>query len=304
MPKAIVLIIVTLSLVSCSQLTQNGDPSQTEVQAIGEALAAEIEDAAEGLTLNGAVTLDATGGLSSQASDCLTITVIDASDSDSDTIPREVSFDFNCSGTGWLGGTASLTGQVSFIDPLGAVLGYDATLNDLTLALVNAQGNRSYTETRNGTAIRRFSANSFTETRKVATLRDYKGVFVTALVTITNEWDLSFSPEAGSSIELFKALPSGRFNLTGTTRWSGEDGAYTLEVSTPEGLDYDADCTQTPSIVNGRIDARLSGINNTKISIQFSACGVKPTVTLVSEDANIDVSLENEPEGTLDHIEF
>ena len=281
-------ILITFILMACDSLTTTSAPNQIETQAIGEALAAEIEDAAEGFNLNGAITLNnRTSELNTQVSACLNITVLDPSDTDNDGRAREVEISFDCSGTGWLGGTASLTGKVTFLDPLEEdTLGYDASINNLKLALVNAEGNRSYTETRNGTAIRRLTTNKFTESRNITTVRDYKGVFVTALVNISNKWDISFTPEAGSNIVLFEPLPGGKFDASGLTTWTGENGAYTLDLSTPEGLEYDAECNQTPGIVEGRIEATLVGDRNNRITIQYNGCGVKPTITLVSQEGS------------------
>ena len=87
-------------------------------------------------------------------------------------------------------------------------------------------------------------------------------------------WSSTFTADVPGSIQFGSPLPSGSWNIAGTSTWTRGDRTYSLSVTTNPPLHYKADCTVAPKFNAGTISAvvtRSSGM--TTITVQFTACG-------------------------------
>ncbi|MBV8150682.1 MAG: hypothetical protein JOY59_03920, partial [Candidatus Eremiobacteraeota bacterium] len=97
-------------------------------------------------------------------------------------------------------------------------------------------------------------------------------------------WNWSFTPNAGSTIALLKPLPAGQFNsATGTITWVRGTENFTVNFSITQPLVYDPTCTTPPRITAGVVTfTSTGGTHSGTFTATFTGCGIKPIISPVS----------------------
>ena len=193
--------------------------------------------------------------------------------SDADPVPDSVRFDFT--GCPYSNGsyTATLGGAIDFLDPT-------PTTPDFALKTVYTNFSRSLTNT--VTSVTRSAVENGTRTLSGTTSQlqrtetsfrtDY--TFATgATASHLRTWSATFTADAAGSIKP-DSLPSGDWNLSGTSTWTSGLRSYFLSVTTNPQLHFNADCTVEPRLDAGTLAAVVTknGVT-TNVAIQFTACG-------------------------------
>ena len=139
----------------------------------------------------------------------------------------------------------------------------------------------AYTEVLNGQRFPSLASNVLSVRRAMQVAR----TTTAGTANVTQNWNWSFTPNSGSTIALFKPLPSGQFSTaTGTITWARGTENFTLNFSITTPLVYDSTCTTPPRITAGVVTFTTtgSGSHNGTFTATFTGCGVKPTVSPVS----------------------
>jgi len=193
--------------------------------------------------------------------------------SDTDPVPDSVRFDFTGCTYSNPPYTATLAGTIDFIDPT-------PTDSDFALKTVYTAFSRSLTNT--VTHVTRSAVEDGTRTLTGSTSQlqrtetnfrtDY--TFATgATASHLRTWSATFTADVAGSIQP-DSLPSGDWNLTGTSTWTSGSRTYSLSVTTNPQLHFNADCTVEPRLDAGTLAAVVmkNGVT-TNVTIQFTACG-------------------------------
>jgi hypothetical protein len=274
---------VALGAAACSTpaATTNSLLTTTQAALLASAVALDAEGNVSDATTTGgsAVYTDAgpVGNISrSSQVGCITRTPASPADGDADGVPDSVRFTLNaCVVTYPAGEMDTLRGTIDILDP---TLAADSAVKRIFTSLVRARirsGKLSY-ETVNGTRI---------TTRHATTLTHSETNFQTAYVfpdgsaaTHTRSWTSTFTADVAGSIMADQTLPSGNWNITGTSSWTLLPNTYTLTVSTPVPLHYNASCTSTPRFDAGTLTVVVTLVSQTStVTIKFTGCGTVNT---------------------------
>jgi hypothetical protein len=98
----------------------------------------------------------------------------------------------------------------------------------------------------------------------------------------TYDWTAHFVATPPRSIDLSIPPPPGSLTVEGVTVWTSDEASFTLDISTPETLAFDAACEDGPEFFPGRIRALLRSGRGASIDIRYLGCAVQPQITLVA----------------------
>ena len=200
----------------------------------------------------------------------------------SDGIPANETYTFNnCTNLGWAQNEI-VNGQMNVTDTSpngGAVtLSYTQTNTNLSRTGTDANGD-AYTAVSNGTRNPALSNNVLSVTRAMQVQRTST---VHGTSTITQNWQWTFTPSSGQTVQLLHALPAGQFTgSSGTITYVNGSANATIAFSITSPLVYDPACATSPRIDSGAVSFTVNGNNNHNGSFTatFPGCGQKPVIT-------------------------
>jgi len=90
----------------------------------------------------------------------------------------------------------------------------------------------------------------------------------------TRNWSATFTADVAGSITFDSPLPSGTWNLAGTSTWTRGSRTHQVTVTTNPALHFNASCTVVPRFDAGTLTAVVTrnGTVST-VTVQFTACG-------------------------------
>jgi hypothetical protein len=289
--KFVAILFIAGLLAACNTTdttppAENANTLASESEAVAEALVSELDTSADSLTLTGVSLSSANAELSAQGRlNCVTATG-DVSDADADGIPAAATYTYACNNIQYFGVTANLNGVVNVSDPSSDpnVKGFDSSVKDLRLELTGAYKGRDFSEKRNGTRNPRITPTGLTFQHDLTISRDYQGAYgVDRTVMIGNKLNWTFTPASGSTIAFDQPLPSGTVSASGTFTFDRDQSnkAYTVTTTTP--LQYDTACQKLPRYTSGALQVKRNSSlkGDSSITITYTGCGVKPTVTVI-----------------------
>jgi len=253
---------------------------------LGVALRLERQRA---LTLGSALdplgtTLAAGTATSIRAAPCVSPSA--ATDSDGDGVPNNATYLFTappCRFTGWRGGTLDIVGQLQIQDPTptSAGFGYEATVTELRFRFTSADSKVIYDVTRNGTRSLSGSTAGLLLTTDLQVVRTFAGHPDAA---IDKQWVVNYTPAA--PLQINEPLPSGALDIAGTADWTRGTEQFTLVVTTPTPLQYDASCTDTVQRIKaGELHAAGTfGDMKGFVRVRWTRCGEEPRFTFESTE--------------------
>ena len=210
---------------------------------------------------------------------CRTIIAGSESDTDSDGVPDDVTYQFdatNCKRTLSLARTRTLSGTVRLEDAKPAIAdgSYVETSGNFAFS-EEIRGNPSFTETRNGA--RRLiakGAQSLTRDSNLTTTLERRFLPDQRL---NNQMRFVFT-SAGGAVGIGSPLPAGTLQVSGGVEFSS--AAMPLRgftVSTEAALQFSPTCAEQ-RIIGGAVLLRYA---RGAVRIAFGACGSPPTATRV-----------------------
>ena len=270
------------------EISTGSGPADELTTDLGASLRDEVEAELGGLTLASALnpigtTQAAVTATSFMAASCVSPSA--ATDSDGDGVPDDATYLFTappCRFTGWRGGTRDIVGQLRIQDPAptSAGFGYVATLTVLRSLFISADSKVIQDVRRNGTRTLSGSTNGLLLISDLQITRNFAGH---PDATIDRQWTINYTPAA--PLQINEPLPSGALDIAGTTDWTRGTEQFTLVVTTPTPLQYDASCTDTVQRIRaGELHATGTfGDMQGFVRVRWTRCGVEPSFTFESQ---------------------
>jgi len=91
----------------------------------------------------------------------------------------------------------------------------------------------------------------------------------------TRTWSSTFTADVPGSIARNQPLPSGTWEISGTSTWQRGDRTWSASVTTNPSLHYDASCAEAPRFDAGTLTLVVTrGGNTSTVTIEYSGCGL------------------------------
>ena len=270
------------------EISTGSGPADELTTDLGASLRDEVEAELGGLTVGSflnpiGTTQAAVTATSIRAASCVSPSA--ATDSDGDGVPDDATYIFTappCRFTGWRGGTLDIVGQLQIQDPTptGAGFGYEATLTVLRSLFISADNKVIQDVRRNGTRTLSGSTAGLLLTADLQVTRNFAGHPDAA---IEKQWTVNYTPAAPLLIN--DPLPSGALDIAGTADWNRGTEQFSLVVTTPTPLQYDAGCTDTVQRIKaGELHATGTfGDMQGFVRVRWTRCGEEPSFTFETQ---------------------
>jgi hypothetical protein len=241
--------LTAFAVLGCkAELSSGSGPADELTTDMGASLRDEVEAGLGALTLGSALDPIGTTQAAGQSASLVAAPCVSpssATDSDGDGVPDNATYLFTappCRFTGWRGGTLDIVGQFQIQDPTptSAGFGYEATVTGLRSRFTSADSKVIYDVTRNGNRSLSGSTAGLLLTTDLQVIRTFAGHPDAA---IDKQWVINYTPAA--ALQINEPLPSGALDIAGTADWTRGTEHFTLVVTTPTPLQYDASCADT-----------------------------------------------------------
>ena len=268
---------LALGLAACSSMEgPNALLTQQEAQSVADVVVADAASLADAASYNAAsgVPMASAPANATTAQPCPTISPQPVVNSDGDTPPDSVHFDFTGCIIQQPLETITLSGAIDYVDPTPTTTDHSARVRftDFTRTVMKLLSGRTTSVELNG--VRTFTGTADVLEHSETNFRTDYTYADGSTATHLKTWSSTFTADVPGSIQFGSPLPSGSWNIAGTSTWTRGDRTYSLFVTTNPPLHYNADCTVAPKFDAGTISAvvtRSSGM--TTITVQFTACG-------------------------------
>ena len=282
--------LTALAALGCkAEITSGSGPAAEMTGDVGISLRDEVEDELGALTLGSSLDPLGTTPAAGQAASLVAapcVTPSSATDSDGDGVPDNATYVFTappCRFTGWRGGTLDIVGQLQVQDPAptSAGFGYGATLTELRSLFIDPANTTPRDIRRNGTRTLSGSVTSLLLITDLQVQRNFDGH---SDANIDKQWTVTFTP--ATSLQINAPLPSGALDISGTITWSRDiTEDFSLVVTTPTPLQYDAGCTDTVQRIKaGELHAAGTfGDMQGFVRVRWTKCGEEPRFTFQSQ---------------------
>jgi hypothetical protein len=95
-----------------------------------------------------------------------------------------------------------------------------------------------------------------------------------SVTTHTRTWSSDFTADSPGSIARNQSLPSGTWDISGTSSWRHEDVTWSASVTTNPALHYNAACTDAPRFDAGTLTLVVTRTGATStVTIDYTGCG-------------------------------
>jgi hypothetical protein len=289
--------LIALTLVAACSSSKTGPSAQltdASAQTVGAAIADQIALTATSFTVTGvsqpllfAPSMVRPAGAPPMRVNGPCPVVSSTTDTDGDGVPDDATYSYtglpDC-GYSDSTGSAELTGSVRITDPSTTQVGYNATLTNLLLSSTGS--GYSFSIKLNGTQNVLGDAANVTLSHHLTTDLSATGNNQNVTGRLDENWNVAFAAAQGSAVAMDSPLPSGTFNVNGSFSYNVNGESFSFSVATQTALQYDASCQSSYQFSSGELRATVnSNSGNAYIQIQYTGCGVTPTVTLVASNA-------------------
>ena len=276
--KLFIIPIFALALTACP--TQNSeDLSKDELDDLSEIFISETSSTIVNLGVSETVLLvdkDTTLRLQALPANCRTIVAGSETDSDSDTIPDDITYEFNaanCTKPLPDNRSRSKSGRIRLEDTgIAPSIGYRFTFANFEI-IERRFGVLVFSETRNGTRGASLSANKLSLIRDNDLTVELKRPS-RLLQTLRNQMNFIF---ISSSIILpNQPFPAGTISIDGNVEWTrGTFPSRSYSTTTTSPLQTDPSC-ESQRIVGG-----TQALTRAKLTLSFAyqLCGIAPIVS-------------------------
>lgn len=278
---ALALALLALGAAACMDDSAGpGQPALSNAQAdsLAEMLVMDADAEIDGATSTSAASgfaVTAPGAASLNASICLpTLSPTPVVNTDGDRAPDSLRIAFgNCANT-WPFHVDSISGTIDLIDPAPAVAG--AGLKTVFTGLTHK---RVFTISGLWTSIALNGVRLATRDASVLqhSVTDFSTDYVFrngGTASHDRTWTSTFTADVAGSILADSPLPSGTWNVSGTSSWTRGARSHQVTVTTSPALHFNAACTVVPRFDAGTLTAVVvrNGATST-VTVQFTACG-------------------------------
>jgi len=276
----VILVAATalvIGLAACNSTeAPTGVLTQQEAQSVADVVvadAASLADAAAYNTTSG-VAMASAPASTTTSQPCPAISPLPVVNRDADTPPDSVHFDFTGCIIQQPLETITLSGAIDYVDPTPTTTDHSRRVRftDVTRTVTKVLYSKTTSIELNG--VRTFTGTADALEHSETNFRTDYTYADGSTATHLKTWSSTFTADIPGSIDFGSQLPSGTWNIAGTSTWTRGDRTYSLSLTTNPPLHYNADCTVAPKFDAGTISAvvtRSSG--TTTITVQFMACG-------------------------------
>jgi hypothetical protein len=277
-PLAIALTLAALTACGDNSLTTPGMADEVSSD-IGTTVRDEVEATLNALTLSSTLTpIGTTREAGIAGTPCVASSP--GVDTDGDGIPDDAGFMLTappCRFTGWRGGTLDIVGQLRVKDPIPGVggFGYDATLDALRARFTGPDPDVIFDVERSGTRTLSGSVSALLLTSDLHVRRTFFGK---PDANVEEQWTLNYIPSI--PLQINGPLNSGSLSIAGTFNWSRGDESLALTVTTPQPLEFDANCSGTVQRIRSG-EMHLAGdFGDVQgfVRVRWTDCGHDPTI--------------------------
>jgi hypothetical protein len=276
MKKLCLVFIATTLLVACPTQTSD-DLATEEFDDLQEIVVSETEASSTNLGVSETILVVDKDQLHLQAlpNGCRSIVAGAETDSDQDTIPDDVTYQFdpNKCVKAIPNGSRAVGGRIRVEDTASnPAIGYRLTYVDFVIT-ERRFGVLSLTESRNGSRSASLSANKLTLSRENTIALELKRPS-RAVQTLSNQ--MSFVFTAASPISPNATFPAGTISINGLVQWTrGNLPPRSYSTSTETALQTEPSCT-TQRLVGG-----VQTLTRGKLTVRFAyqPCGSAPVVS-------------------------
>ena len=268
---------LALGLAACSSMEgPNAVLTQQEAQSMADVVVADAASLADAASYDAAsgVPMASAPASATTAQPCPTISPLPVVNRDGDMPPDSVHFDFTGCVIQRPLETVTLSGMIDFVDPTPTVPDHShrTRFTDFTRTVTKLLSGRTTSIELNG--VRTFTGTADALEHSETNFRTDYTYADGSTATHLKTWSSTFTADVPGSIAFGSPLPSGTWNITGTSTWTRADRTYSLSVTTNPPLHYNADCTVAPKFDAGTITAVVTRNGQTmNITVQFTACG-------------------------------
>jgi len=268
---------LVIGLAACNTTeAPTGVLSQQEAQSVADAVvtdAASLADAAAYNATSG-VAMASAPASTTTSQPCPVVSPLPVVNSDGDMPPDSVNFAFTGCIIQQPLETITLSGAIDYVDPTPTTTDHSRRVRftDFTRTVMKILSGKTTSVELNG--VRTFTGTADALEHSETNFRTDYTYADGSTATHLKTWSSTFTADVPGSIQFGSPLPSGTWNIAGTSTWTRGDKTYSLSVTTNPPLHYNADCTVAPKFDAGTITAvvtRSSG--TTTITVQFTACG-------------------------------
>src|SRR3989449_1893940 len=268
---------LALGLAACSSMEgPNAALTQQEAQSVADVVVADAASLADATSYDAAsgVPMASVPASATTAQPCPAISPLPVVNRDADMPPVSVPFDSTGCVIQRPLEPVTLSGMIDFVDPTPTVPDHShrTRFTDFTRTVTKLLSGRTTSIELNG--VRTFTGTADALEHSETNFRTDYTYADGSTATHVKTWSSTFTADVPGSIAFGSPLPSGIWNIAGTSTWTHGDRTYSLSVTTNPPLHYNADCTVAPKFDAGTISAvvtRSSGM--TTITVQFTACG-------------------------------
>jgi len=316
--RAGALTLVAAALAACNDSTGPRAFTTEELEAVGDAVAFEIEGAVGQLTADGAMGSTEEPAFSFQShrsrvalsraaarlqrsratptaqvsgSECGVPSQDPPTDTDADGVPDNLTITFAlpaCHVVDDVNGTTmDMTGTFRISDPTPGTAGMALSFGLTNLRIAFSGPDFSGVATRDGSATVAASETGLSQThnwRETAVLHGYPGI------SANLDWTATFAAAQGQSIVTGEPLPDGVYQPNGSVRYQVGNAAAELSVTTTVPLQYSASCaagieagTADTPFTSGQVRVAFSGVEGQGyVTVTYANCDVA-TVLYVNQ---------------------
>ena len=290
---AIVGALFVLGVAGCSSDStgmSNETLTQAEANDVGQEVEAQVASVVGASTIVGIMNPAAAvppqggnfGALGLGSAGCPDIAPFPPADTDGDHVPDSVTVSFTlpeCSFTGPRGRTLEVTGGVTVTDPSSTLAGFRVRFDALKPKITFPNGS-FFVQQFDGIRQLLASPDGFSVSDSIVASFESSE---RGSASLENAWQVNFAVDQSGSFEAHTPLPSGTADISGTTVRTHGEVSKTFSMTTPVPLHYNASCTEDQKIDSGEVDATFVSPRGTAtVTVTYTACGVRPTITLVS----------------------
>ncbi len=268
---------LVIGLAACNSTeAPTGVLTQQEAQSVADVIvadAASLADAAAYNTTSG-VAMASAPASTTTSQPCPAISPLPVVNRDGDMPPDSVHFDFTGCIIQQPLETITLSGAIDYVDPTPTTTDHSRRVRftDFTRTVMKILSGRTTSVELNG--VRTFTGTADALEHSETNFRTDYTYADGSTATHLKTWSSTFTADVPGSIQFGSPLPSGTWNITGTSTWTRGDRTYSLSVTTNPPLHYNADCTVAPKFDAGTISAVVTRNGQTmNITVQFTACG-------------------------------
>ena len=268
---------LALGLAACSSMEgPNAVLTQQEARSVADVVVADAASLADAASYDAAsgVPMASAPASATTAQPCPMISPLPVVNRDGDMPPDSVHFDFTGCVIQRPLETVTLSGMIDFVDPTPTVPDHShrTRFTDFTRTVTKLLSGRTTSIELNG--VRTFTGTADALEHSETNFRTDYTYADGSTATHLKTWSSTFTADVPGSIAFGSPLPSGTWNITGTSTWTRADRTYSLSVTTNPPLHYNADCTVAPKFDAGTITAVVTRNGQTmNITVQFTACG-------------------------------